>query len=64
MTTTPEPASPAPEPVLQQEGQAVFGPAADIPAVPVPLAAYIVPGHHPDCDGTCGHTYPYGCSPF
>lgn len=54
MTTTPEPASPDPEPTLQEhERQAAFDP-----------ADYIVPGHRYGCDGTCNNAYPDGCSPF
>jgi hypothetical protein len=34
------------------------------PAAPVPRQIAVVPGHHPDCDGTCKHTYPDGCPPF
>lgn len=34
------------------------------PATPVPLQIQDVPGHHPDCDGTCNHEHPDGCPPF
>lgn len=34
------------------------------PATPVPLQVTTVPGHGPDCDGTCDYKYPDGCPPF
>jgi hypothetical protein len=37
------------------------------PSTPVPLATTMlgrVPGHDPECDGTCNYGYPNGCPPF
>lgn len=36
----------------------------DPPPPSVPDRAATVPGHQPDCDGTCNFGYPDGCPPF